>query len=314
MLLHVIFWIMAAIDAAVLGFVLLLGMAAAKPSHTSPMAVIAFLAAPALILLACIAVFLKAQGTGWRIAALILAASPVLLAVGGFLRSEQELRGYKNGDGSWNTFKSEQLRQVERAIANHDTAVLASAAKQVNLNEAGRAGATPLLLAIRQLEKTPSQIGLMQMLLEAGADPNGVKGSDPPLAAAIRISRRTGLEPVRLLLKAGADPNRRNEYGTPAYFSAAGVTVNVEVLQVLLDSGADLNATDRTGCGALFHAVNTRNWKAVLLMLERGADWRKVRTPDGLGLRERLESEVRLVGNGQGLAEVMRFVQADRGR
>jgi hypothetical protein len=310
MILNVLFWLLVAADAAALALFFLLGLAAAKPSHTSPISVVVFTLVPALILLVAIAVFLKANSTVWRLGALVLAASPALLTAAGWAYAQWDVRGYLNADGSANSFKAGPNRDLEAAIAAKDPSAIATAAKKADINQAGLAEATPLLLAIRQLEKSPKDLDAVRILLEAGAGPNASNGADLPLVAAIRMSRFAGLEPVRMLLKAGAKPNQLGTYGTPAYFSACGITVDVEVLKLLLDSGADLNITEKSGSGALMHATNARNWKALLLLLERGADWRKVRTLNGEGLLDRLESDARNFGDGQGLAEVIRFVKS----
>ena len=62
------------------------------------------------------------------------------------------------------------MRELEIAIANNDVIASTNAAKRANLNKAGMGETTPLLLAIRQLEKTPAQLDILRMLLDAGAD------------------------------------------------------------------------------------------------------------------------------------------------
>lgn len=308
-MLNMLFWIVVAIDVVALGLFLVLGLAAAGPSHTNPVAVVAFFLVPAVILLACIAMFLRFDAMLWRVAALVMAASPVLLVAGGAAFSLWDLQGYLGRDGSAHTYKAGPLRDLEAAIARDDLPAITVAARKAKLNEAGLAGVTPLLQAIRRLEKS-SGTGALKALLAAGADPNATTGEFLPLTAAIYASRTAGLEPVRVLLQAGARPNQRDANGTPAYFAATGGSVDTEVLTLLLDAGADLKATDRGGIGALMHAADTRNWKVVLTMLERGADWRHAKTQNGLGLLARLESDARNFGDGKGLAEVIRFVKA----
>ena len=46
--------------------------------------------------------------------------------------------------------------------------------------------------------------------------------------------------------------------------------------------GADMNAMRTNGSTALINAANTRNWKAALLLLQLGADWRRGRSLNGL--------------------------------
>ncbi|WP_309722960.1 ankyrin repeat domain-containing protein [Armatimonas sp.] len=62
-------------------------------------------------------------------------------------------------------------------------------------------------------------------------DPSG----ETPLEWALGL-QNVGL--MRLLLKAGADPNQKSEYGEPILFDAIS-TKNAEIVKVLLDAGAD---------------------------------------------------------------------------
>jgi hypothetical protein len=55
-------------------------------------------------------------------------------------------------------------------------------------------------------------------------------------------------------------------------------------------------------------ATLAQNWPAVLLLLERGADWRQLRSLDGRDFRAMLAHDASMHGEQPGLAEVTRFL------
>lgn len=78
---------------------------------------------------------------------------------------------------------------------------------------------------------------------------------------------------------------------------------------MLLDHGADLNASGPKGERVLFHAADARNWRAVLLLLERGADGRQVRSLDGKSLAGLLEANAVWAGRDDGFAAVVAYLE-----
>ena len=102
-------------------------------------------------------------------------------------------------------------------------------------------------------EVAPSYTQIMQILLDAGADPSlATDDGTTPLMAAAGLGHGGGgperprpqaVAPVKLLLDAGADVNVVNEAGFTALHGAAFVGIN-EVVQLLVDQGAKLDAQD----------------------------------------------------------------------
>lgn len=86
-------------------------------------------------------------------------------------------------------------------------------------------------------------------------------------------------------------------------------TNQLQILTLLLDRGADFRLPDSAGHDTLWHAASARHWPAVLLLLQRGADWKTFRTPEGLGFQEYLNSQMSGPANGPALAEVIAFIQ-----
>lgn len=311
MLIKALFWLLVALDVAALGLVFVLGLAAAGPSHTSPLAVTGvLLILPGVLLAGAVALFVFSGSPLWRGIALLVAAAPLLTTAGYVAYSRQQAARYQSEGGEFFHLPPGAARQLELAIQRDDAAAIPAAAAATDVNQLGRDGLTPLALAVRLLEKQPRPLDVVRALLAAGADPNRRGASaEAPLTLAIRASAKAGPEPVRLLLAAGADPNARTQFGEPAYFAAAGITVPPEVMALLLDHGADLDLRRKDGGDALAQTALTRNWATALLLLERGADPTQSRGPGGKDFRTLLESSRTLDGDSPALAEVLRFLE-----
>lgn len=157
-------------------------------------------------------------------------------------------------------------------------------------------------------------VGIMAMLLEAGADPAALappgKGRLTPLhcaargrGAAVKVLLDAGadasfcvkrgvtplytaayngnLEGCRLLLEAGADPNGRPSSFVPLF--AAAMESQVPVIDLLLKHGADLNKKNRKKETALHHAAHRGNLAVnrhlLSLALDPGQPNKKGETP-----------------------------------
>lgn len=250
MALKVLFWLFAAVDAAALGLWLVLALAAAGPSRTNPLAVVVMALLPALALAG--AVVLHQRGSpGLRAVAFALVGAPLgIVAI-----------------------------QMVVALAN--------------LPAAGGLfyGETPLAHALRELPHDPAQLATVRELLANGAQPDE-PGPERPLALAVYATRTAGTAALQLLLDAGADPNACDEFGTPAWFAATASAIDLAVLDLLLARGVDLQATARDGRGAAWAATMTSNWPAAQRLVERGAPIGG-RSPMGLTLLDTLEGEAR---------------------
>jgi hypothetical protein len=281
-MIKVIYWVIVAIDLLGLGLFVLLGLAAAGSSGTSPIAAALYLLTlPTLVLGTSIYLYLRASSPALRGLAFALAAGPIALLAGGYLLSQAQYALNVNEDGEMTFFRSGPMREIAEAIKRNDAATVTSLAPQVDINEPGLSGMTLLMVAIRQLEDTPRRHDVLAALLAAGADPNKGSAYESPLQTALQLADSTGPEPVRQLLAAGADPNRVDAEGTPMWFSAIGRDASLDALALLLDAGADLQATRPSGETALIYAATAPNWHAALLLLDRGADWRQGRAFNG---------------------------------
>lgn len=270
-MLKLLFWIALVIDVGVLGVMFLLGLAAAGPSKTNPLAVLfAMVVVPGAILAGAVWLFLRTQSPAPRILATLVVASPLLLVIGGRLFGEL-----------W-----------------------------VRFGTPGQWGSTPLTRALGELERDPGQMATVRTLLANRADPNQ-EGEELPLALAIRAAGHVGNEPVQVLLDAGADPNAVDQFGEPLWFHSLTTATDGSLLQLLLDRGANARATSRDGHSAVWQAVAVQQWRLATLLVRRGASCDGI-SPMGMPLLATLEGYARDKPQDAALAELLAVVRAAR--
>jgi ankyrin repeat protein len=141
-------------------------------------------------------------------------------------------------------------------------------------------GATPFLLAAKA-----SDIELMRLLLDAGADPDlPARNGTTPLMAATglawapgqeRASEGEALDTVKLLVKLGADVNALNNLEETAMHGAAYRGAN-SIVQFLVDQGANINVEDRHGWTPLIVAEGVPYGNAFFQQPETAALIRKL--------------------------------------
>lgn len=128
--------------------------------------------------------------------------------------------------------------------ANGDTA-LQRAVAQMNAPRAFSADEPP---------NAPERVraGLVERLLDLGADPNVTDEYDSSLIAV--ALRNEDLETMRILLEHGADVNHKGAFGSTALHYAAMGGYD-EAVDILLEAGADPTLTDDSGKTPRQHAL-----------------------------------------------------------
>lgn len=110
-------------------------------------------------------------------------------------------------------------------------------------------------------------LGTAQLLIDKGANANGVAGRLPLMEAA----RHGDMEMVRLLIDQGAQVNSRNPHGTPLSYAAKAN--RIDVMRFLMDKGADIEGKSLgMAWTPLMEAASQGSFEAVKLLLEKGAD------------------------------------------
>jgi ankyrin repeat protein len=113
-------------------------------------------------------------------------------------------------------------------------------------------------------------LGVAKILISKGAvvDRKGGKDGDTALGFAAMAGRA---DMVQMLLEAGADPNIANRKGhTPLLRAAAHA--DSTAAELLLDAGGDPNTASDRGFTPLMQAAHYGNDKVGMLLLDRGAD------------------------------------------
>ena len=304
MLIKILFWLLVAVDLGAMGLFLVLGLAAAGPSHTNPLSVVWWMAIlPGMLLALAIVLFLFGNSWLLRGPAFLAAAAPLLIVVVWGATETMKLNTFKDKDGAITSFAGGSMQELEKAIVRNDAAAVGTLAKGADLNQTGISGSGVLVVALRQLGRTGGPPDVLRALLAAGANPNPKTG-ERPLVVALQVSQRTGVEPVQMLLAAKADPNARSQFGEPVFFSGVGEGVDPATLPLLLDGGADLAATSSNGDDLLLAAAQFRNWDAALVLLRRG-----IQTKNGVSFRAKVEAATQTSYKQPGLDGLLAYLK-----
>lgn len=126
---------------------------------------------------------------------------------------------------------------------------------------------TALVLAV-----TGGKLDIVRTLVEVGADVNAKDGASGVTALSQAImNKRAKIEMIEVLLEAGADPNDGLVLDMPM-LSLAALGGRIDVVKALIAGGADIHARDRSGATVLMTAVTARKADVAKVLMEAGAD------------------------------------------
>jgi uncharacterized protein len=180
------------------------------------------------------------------------------------------------------TYQDAQVRAlVEAAWQGNAEKVAQLAAQGVDVNTVGKAGATPLMWAL----KNKSFVGV-EALLKAGADPN-LFVPEFRSAAVNVIAGGDELKMLALLLKYGGNPNNLgNGKIQNRPLSMAANQGRLENVKMLLAAGANLNAHDEYKASAATATLGPAHFEVLAYLLEQGFNYNLDDVAYGVSIRD----------------------------
>ena len=286
----IIFWSVAALDAALFLFLLLSSLKqGANTSGGREMAIFYLVVVPCVVLLAAVLLFIFSKTDFWRYTALFIVAGPGLVIAGTQIKSfyiDYQVEQNRLGRGY---FSGHTMKAMGEAVVKGDLEAMRRLAPGIDLNTVAQPeeqpGMTLMRLAAENAsdkngDKTaPEDLAVIKTLLELGAKPN------PGLDAALRIKDPAIL---RVLLEAGADPNMKYDPDHFMVFRWLAV-MPVESVRLMAKHGPDLNITEQSSTLCVNASLDER-WDIVSVLMDLGADFRK---PNDSGRTVALEAERR---------------------
>ncbi len=233
---------------------------------------------------------------GLKYAGLLVVLMPFLLAAGSLTTDFVNGRMHGWSRGQAGRFRDARLNQVARALDRKDYAAVETLVKQspgLDWAATDAHGKTLVEHAVtRVLADYSGHVsveGVRILLRNGGPVPRGelvntvFDGNSPEAVALLEV-----------VLQAGVDPNSRDDFGEPFVHIKRGY-LGREKLELLARHGADLkvlsNRTDRPGWTALMTAVYMGSWESAVFLLAHGGS-PEYRAPDGKSAASLVEARV----------------------
>jgi ankyrin repeat protein len=175
-----------------------------------------------------------------------------------------------------NVYDDYALTPLVRAVIGGNETIVIELLRRGANPDPPQAARSPLELAFSLVvnRRVTCNVSLVKLLLENGANPNGVFPSlgELPLCRALEFG---DISCVNTLLKFGADPRLVPDRGKPALQAAvqgASQTNQIDLLNRMLALGLDVNGPPGRRGGPILEATWQGNGALVRLLLRRGAD------------------------------------------
>lgn len=279
------FWVIAAIDAALLVVLLVMSLRDNAGAHDGgrEMGLFFFIVLPAVVL--GLAALMFHLGSAWPVKSLALF---IVLVPGLWFAKVQiedrlidrRIEADRLGIGYFDT---EPMRQLGAAVVQRDVETLKRLAPGVDIDAPGSDGMTLMRLAVRGDDARTSdgsEMPVVRALLALGAKPD-----DAMEVACVRHDPAL----LQTLLAAGADPNRQGASGEPLVFDRMS-TLTPRNFRLLAAHGLDLNRSAH-GNPLPVQLTIYRRWDLLAIAIELGADMSRLR-PDGRSVAGELASQI----------------------
>ena len=262
-----IFWSILAIEIVGFGVMMILAISTGGHSPEGPVgAWLIFVPPIAWAILALL--FYSTDSPSKQLTYTVLLALPLIQTVVGPVYETLQHAWWERGRAGADYFSGAPLK-LANAIYDHDVErvkLLIPAAGDLNKPYASEM--TLFDFAMSNTDDSDASFEIIRATLRAGGNANVPPGR--PLMLALYRGPRF----AELLLDAGADPNALDDAQRPVWWTVLSAPGDNDLtkLRLLLDRGADIKKRDREG-GPVAWAAYQQCWRALWLLIERGADW-----------------------------------------
>jgi hypothetical protein len=226
-----------------------------------------------------LAIVLIGRSNYATLAGLVFVSWPVVAAIVGPAYSALvNFQAEGRASGDFNFVRPAQ-RKLAHALQAHDidsVRALLPEAGDLNAEHSGlsSAGLSLFGFAMANLDHSEASVEIVRAMLAAGANPVHHTPRDKHL---MFDAMNAGPEITEMVLRAGANPNQLDGY-MPVWWSVFydDSERGRQTLEVLLNHGADLSLKDGD-LGPVGRAASQKNWRAVWLLMQRGAPWKNQR-------------------------------------